>query len=133
MNNVLTITVLEYFKGARQAMTSIIDQVVSKARSLIANQVKYVYPIQLQKDGAFDADAMESGAEKIADEEVTTRLVDQPIFFHENIEQLITKMGVSDLYDEDSWVDPIADYIVEHADDCMPTWLHIQKLGERND
>lgn len=114
-------------------MTSIIVQVVSKARSLIANQVKYVYPIQLQKDGTLDTDAMECGAEKMTDEEVTNRLVDQPIFFYGNIEQLITKIGVSVLYDEDGWVDPIADYIVDHADDCMPTWLHIQQLGKRND
>ncbi len=77
---------------------------------------------ETDKDDKYDwADA------NVTDEQTLSFLDGMSILLTYNLLELANKIGIEELYDEDGWVDDVADYILEHADSCQDLWDHIRK------
>lgn len=109
-------------------MNKTLREAVDEVKGHILNQVRFVHPTTnpLYK---FDSTLMEIGAEEVTDEYAGQMLEGKIIISDDALVELVGSMGLKTLYDEDAWVDPVADYICEHADDCAALWAHIEQLG----
>lgn len=99
------------------------QQVIAKAKSLVINQARYIYPTSYVT--SMLSDAMYVAAEDMTDLQTYGYLTDKDILSDEKLLALVEKMGVEDLYDTDHCIDYIADYIVNNRADCMDLWDHL--------
>lgn len=112
-------------------MHAIVLQAINKAKIYVFNQVRFVHPTAA-RGFKYDSDLMEVGAEWITDEAAGAMLAGKRILSNRNLIKLVATMGLEDLYDDDAWVDGIADYIIKHRNDCRALWDHIEALGKQN-
>ena len=110
--------------GMNKTLREAVDEV--KGRILI--HVRFVRPTT-NPMYKFDSTLMEIGAEEVTDEYAGLALEGKTIVSDDALVELVGNIGLRTLYDEDAWVDPVADYIVDHADDCAALWAHIEQLG----
>jgi hypothetical protein len=110
-------------------MHKILQEAVDKVKGYILNQVRFIYPTQC-RTYKYDSELMEVGAEELTDEQVGEMLAGKSIISDRALLRLIGKIGLEDLYNEDGWLDEVADYIVQHRADCRQVWEHIEQLGK---
>lgn len=106
-------------------MNRVTTQAVNTLRGHILNQVRFVHPMALN----LDPTVMELGAEEITDEEVDQLLGNASFLSDRRLSALAGRIGLNDLYDEDAWVDPVADYIVDNQAECMVVWDEVLRRG----
>lgn len=109
-------------------MNKVLQEVISKALAYIINQVRFVHPTTF-KGFKYDEEAMERGAEDVTDGDVAAMLQGTAIVSNRAVLRLINEMTVEALYDEDAWVDNVADHIIRHRNDCRAVWSKIEGLG----
>lgn len=103
----------------------IIEQALERVRGLIVNQSRYVCADEV----GVDFETFCEGQEKITDEESLSFLTDTPVICYDQMVELVEKIGLENLYDEDGWVDDVADYLVENQKHCLPLWKEIERRG----
>lgn len=93
------------------AKQSIVDQVVASLRKKVANQTLYQMStpaLESVWDDWYDhVDSMKSEDVDWACEQILAH----PICDYDRMCQLAADMTIEELYDNDNWVDPVADYI----------------------
>mgnify|MGYP006935396820 CR=1 FL=1 len=108
--------------------TPLLDTVLSKVRSHVANQVKYCVPVTRKPPSRYVGleekygDYLYAIGDTITDEAAFGFLNNTDMFSVSNMILLATKIGVSDLFDDSKWIDPVIDYIIQHQHDCRILW-----------
>ncbi|PPD55512.1 MAG: hypothetical protein CTY12_00620 [Methylotenera sp.] len=97
----------------------LIDQLVKKVQGYVVNSARY----NIQTD--VHVDIWTQLADNMSDEQTLPYLEGKPILRRSNLIKLVESMGVEELYDEDGWVDAVAEYIYQHQKDCQELWTAI--------
>ena len=109
-------------------MHPIIQQVVDTVKLHVVNQAKYIHPTTFP-EFKYDSTTMEDGAELMSDEVALLWLEHKHILSNRALMKLITEMGVKAAFNEDDWVDPVAEHIIKYREDCRDLWDAIAVLG----
>ena len=108
----------------------IVDEAVGYARKMICNQAMY----QLSTPALYDLwdewHATVDSVDPQVHEEIAELIRHHPLCNYDDVVRLVADMTLETLYDNDNWVDPIADYIDEHNDKCQElVRLIAKKIG----
>lgn len=104
-------------------MSKILEEVLGTARENVLLQVRNMLPVdEPDQDEKYDW----------IDEEMPVPMVesflnDKPILNADNLTALVEKTGVLLMFSDDDWVEPVADYIVEHQQSCEEMWEFVRK------
>lgn len=112
-------------------MHPIIQQIVNVVKQQVVNQAKYIYPTTFP-EFEYDGATMEDGAELMSDEVALSWIEHKHILSNRALMKLITEMGVEAVYNEDGWIDFVAEHIIKYRADCRELWDTIAVLGKTN-
>lgn len=110
-------------------MHAVLQQAVDRVKGHVVNQVRYIQPTH-RRSYKYDQFAMDMGADEVTDKEVEKMLEGKSILSDRALLRLIKTTGLATIYDEDGWIDDVAEYIVAHRADCRQVWEHIEQLGK---
>jgi len=100
-------------------MNQITEEAVAKVRGYVINQARYQCPAGMYGDLWED---MCEVADDMTDEQTEEFLLERAILDDINLIKLVENITLAELYDEDGWVDDVANYIVDYKDDCLVLW-----------
>jgi len=104
------------------------DLVIADIRQKVINQVKYQATEDYLSSVGFVYDDWSDHADECSDETAIKYLKDRDILSDDLLCALAIEIGMDELFDEDGWVDMVADYIYKNKRDCYSLWNHIRLL-----
>lgn len=96
----------------------VLEQVVNHARKLIGNQALYQLSIPELLDRWDDWYCHVDNFTPLQYDWAHDLILQHPICDYNSVVDLVAEMTVEELFDDDNWVDPIADYISRRNDEC---------------
>lgn len=111
-------------------MFSIVEQQVIEAiRAHVVNQSRYQWSTRYLNEHNLTCDDMQEAADEIDDEQTIEILGhNNPAIDNKVLLQLAGEITVEVVFDEDGWVDRVADYIVNNEQHFTTLWDHIRTL-----
>lgn len=104
-----------------RAVTQILDQAYDHACDLICNQALYQLTPEKLENGSDAQYLWRDDVDYITEKQAKalTQMIRESVLCDRDLViPLIAKMTLEDLYNEDAWVDSVADYIHKHRKQC---------------
>ncbi len=97
----------------------IITNIINQIRKLVVNQCMYQYEFEATNELIL---ARNRAADSIDHDKAYSFLVGKPIISFDVLMELVVKIGVEYIFDEEKCCDSLADHIVDHQPDVKPLW-----------
>jgi hypothetical protein len=96
----------------------ILEQVVNYARKLIGNQAMYQLSTPALEERWDEWICKIDSITPAQYDELHALVLQHPLCDYDAVVELVADMTIEELFDDDNWVDPIADYIATRNHEC---------------